>query len=118
MIAPLAGIGPLGPAEWKVGGVTGLGDGVGAGVGTAGVGGAAAAGAPGSFGAALSNAVSSLEASQATASQAAQGLATGQVSDPTQAVTAVENAALEMDYAAQIRTKVDDAVTTLFQTQV
>jgi flagellar hook-basal body complex protein FliE len=49
---------------------------------------------------------------------AAQGLATGQLSDPTQAITAVENASLAMDLASQIRTKLVDATQNIFQTQV
>ena len=72
----------------------------------------------GSFSGALSNALSSLETTQANATQASQGLATGQLSDPTQAVTAVENASLSMDLAAQIRDKLVSAETTIFQTQV
>jgi flagellar hook-basal body complex protein FliE len=70
------------------------------------------------FGGALSNAISSLEQTQANATNAAQGLATGQLSDPTQAVTAVENASLSMDLAAQIRDKLVSAENTIFQTQV
>ena len=47
-----------------------------------------------------------------------EGLATGQLSDPTQAITAVENASLSMDLAAQIRDKLVSAENTIFQTQV
>jgi flagellar hook-basal body complex protein FliE len=65
----------------------------------------------------LSNAINSLEQTQASATTAAQALATGQASDPTQAVTSVENASLEMDLASQIRTKLDDDFTNIFQTQ-
>ena len=72
----------------------------------------------GGFSGALSNAMNSLEATQASATSAAQGLATGQVSDPTQAVTAVENASLSMDLAAQIRDKLVSGVDTIFATQV
>lgn len=71
-----------------------------------------------SFGSALSSAVSSLEQTQNTASTAAQGLATGTVSDPTTAVTAVENASLAMDVASQVQNKLLSAETTLFQLQV
>ena len=49
---------------------------------------------------------------------ASQQLATGQLTDPTQAITSVENASLAMDLASQIRTKLVDAVNTVFQTQV
>ncbi len=71
-----------------------------------------------SFGSALSGAIGSLEQTQNTASTAAQGLATGTISDPTQAVTSVENASLAMDIASQIRDKLVDAESTIFQTQV
>lgn len=66
----------------------------------------------------LSGAINSLEQSQAQATQASQQLATGQLSDPTQAVTAVENASLELDLASELRTKLTDAATNLFQTQI
>lgn len=71
-----------------------------------------------SFGDALTNAIGSLETTQANATQASQQLATGQATDPTKAITAVENASLAMDFASQIRNQIDTAATTLFQTQV
>jgi len=71
-----------------------------------------------SFGGALSGALNSLEATQANATSAAQGLATGTISDPTQAVTAVEDAQLSMDLASQIQSKLIQSEQTLFQTQV
>ena len=74
--------------------------------------------AAGSFGGALTGAINSLEQTQANATTASQQLATGQLTDPTQAITAVENASLAMDLASQIRTKLVDAVNTIFQTQV
>lgn len=80
----------------------------------------AAASAPtggASFGSALTNAISSLDQTQNTASTAAQGLATGTISDPTTAVTAVENASLTMDVASQIQNKLITDETTLFNTQ-
>lgn len=73
--------------------------------------------APG-FSGALSSALNSLETTQANASTASQGLATGTISDPTQAITAVENASLSMDLAAQVRDKLVSAENTIFQTQV
>ena len=110
MIPPISGaIGPLGPGEWSVGSVGSLG----ADAQVA----APPATAGGSFGGALTNAITSLEGTQATATTAAQQLATGQATDPTQAVTAVENASLEMNLASQIRTKLDDDFTNIFQTQ-
>jgi len=112
MIPAIAGaVGPLGPSEWSVGGVGSLGQ-----DGTAGT--AAAGSGDGSFGSALSGAINSLETSQADATTASQQLATGQLSDPTQAITSVENASLAMDLASQIRTKMVDAVNQVFQTQM
>jgi flagellar hook-basal body complex protein FliE len=105
-------IGPLGPSEWSVGSVGSIGQDPNAAVnGTSGSG-------SGSFGGALTSAINSLETTQANATDASQQLATGQLSDPTQAITAVENASLSMDLASQIRTKLVDAVNTVFQTQV
>jgi len=104
MIIPAIGVGPLGSSEWGVGSV-----------------GASPTAAPtgsGSFGSALSSALSSLDATQTSASQSAQELATGNIADPTQAVTAVENASLAMDYAAQIRNQITTDATTIFQTQL
>lgn len=102
MIPAISGaIGPLGPSEWGVGSVT-----------------QAPAAGNGSFGSALTGALNSLESTQANATTAAQQLATGQLTDPTQAITSVENASLAMDLASQIRTKLVSAVDTVFQTQV
>lgn len=117
MIPAISGaIGPLGAGEWSVGGVGGLGTQA-AGT-TAGAASAAPASGSGSFGATLTNAISSLEQSQASASTAAQGLATGTLTDPTQAVTAVENASLEMDFASQLTNKLVSDAQTIFQTQM
>ena len=112
MIPAISGaIGPLGPSEWSVGSVGGVGQDPSAAVnGTS--------GGSGSFGGALTSAINSLETSQANATDASQQLATGQLTDPTQAITAVENASLSMDLASQIRTKLVDAVNTVFPTQV
>ena len=102
MIPAISGaIGPLGPSEWSVGSVN-----------------QTPASGNGSFGGALTGAINSLEATQASATDASQQLATGQLTDPTQAVTSVENASLAMDLASQIRTKLVSAVDTVFQTQV
>lgn len=109
MIPALASaIGPLGSSEWTVPSLTGAG----------GAAPATGAAGPQSFGSTLTNAIGSLEQTQNNASQAAQQLATGQLADPTQAVTAVENASLAMDLASQIRNKLTDATTTIFQTQI
>jgi len=104
-------IGPLGPSEWGVGSVGSLGQDPNAAVN-------GASGGSDSFGSALTGAINSLEQTQATATDAAQQLATGQLTDPTQAITAVENASLTMDLASQIRSKLTSAVDTIFQTQV
>jgi flagellar hook-basal body complex protein FliE len=76
------------------------------------------AGGDGSFGSALTGAINSLEQTQVNATDASQQLATGQLTDPTQAITSVENASLAMDLASQVRTKLVNAVDTVFQTQV
>ena len=138
---PAIGIGPLGPSEWTIGGVGGIGtdpalnvnsaaaptgtngvNGVngsgGTGGGTPGVTDATGGSSSGSFGSALANAIGSLDSTQQSAAVASQQLATGQLKDPTTAITAVENASLAMDFAAQMRNQLDTAATTLFQTQV
>ena len=112
MIPAISGaIGPLGPSEWSVGSVGSVGQ-------NRTTGANATSGAGGSFGDALTGAINSLDQTQVSASNTAQQLATGQISDPTQAITAVENASLQMDLASQIRTKLTDAVQDIFQTQV
>jgi flagellar hook-basal body complex protein FliE len=109
MIPAIAGaIGPLGGGEWSVGSVGSLG-------GAASTGAASSAGG---FSGALTGALNSLETTQANATTASQQLATGQLTDPTQAVTAVENASLSMDLASQIQTKLLTAENTIFQTTV
>jgi flagellar hook-basal body complex protein FliE len=115
MIPAISGaIGPLGTGEWSVGSVGSMRS-----AGSAASTGPGATGASsGSFGGALSSAMNSLEATQANATTASQQLATGQLSDPTQAVTAVENASLAMDLASQIQNKVVTGINTVFQTQV
>ena len=114
MIPAISGaIGPLGAGEWSVGSVGSVSSSASQGV-TA----AATASDAGNFGGALTSAIGSLEQTQATATSSAQALATGQLSDPTAAVTAVENASLSMDLAAQLRDKFVSAESTIFQTQV
>ena len=112
MIIPPIGIGPLGANEWSVGG---LGQSLPSPSATVSN---ASNGSGGSFGDALTNAIGALETTQANATQAAQQLATGQATDPTKAITAVENASLSMDFASQIRNQIDSDATTIFQTQV
>gem|GEM_PF-4442925 len=71
----------------------------------------------GNFGDALTQAIDALQQTQDTASTAATQLATGQTTDPTTAVTDVENAQLAMELASQITEKAVSAVQTIFQTQ-
>ena len=112
MIPAISGaIGPLGSSEWNVGSIGGLGADAASGT-------SAASGSSGSFSGTLTGAINSLDQTQNAASTAAQQLATGQLTDPTQAITAVENASLSMDLASQISTKLVTAVNQLYQTQV
>jgi flagellar hook-basal body complex protein FliE len=78
----------------------------------------AAGGGQGGFGGALTEAISSLEQTQNSGSNAAQALATGNVSDPESAVVTVEDAQLAMEMASQIRSKATEATQSIFNTQV
>ena len=70
------------------------------------------------FGDLLGSSLQALGASQQEAADAAQALATGQATDPTSVVMAVERAQLAMQLASQIRTKAVEAAQDLFHTQV
>ena len=70
------------------------------------------------FGDLLGKSLESLATGQQEAADAAQALATGQASDPTAVVMAVERAQLAMQLASQIRTKAVEAAQTIFSTQV
>jgi flagellar hook-basal body complex protein FliE len=70
------------------------------------------------FGDLLGKSLESLSVSQQEAADAAQALATGQASDPTAVVMAVERAQLAMQLASQIRTKAVEAAQDIFHTQV
>ena len=72
----------------------------------------------GDFGAMISQSLQSLQTTQDQAAQASTDLATGQATDPTAVVMAVERAQLAMQLASQIRNKAVEAAQTLFQTQV
>jgi flagellar hook-basal body complex protein FliE len=72
----------------------------------------------GDFGSMISQSLQSLQTTQDQAAQASTDLATGQASDPTSVVMAVERAQLAMQLASQIRNKAVEAAQTLFQTQV
>ena len=97
--------------EWQVPGIDGQVPG--------GAGAAEKAGAPGeSFGDMLSNQVQGLQGLQNDAASQSQALATGQATDPSQVVMAVERARLGMQLASQIRTKLVEAQQDIFHTQV
>jgi flagellar hook-basal body complex protein FliE len=70
------------------------------------------------FGDLLGKSLQSLADSQTEAASASQALATGQASDPTAVVMAVERAQLAMQLASQIRTKAVEAAQDIFHTQV
>ncbi|MGH2970141.1 MAG: flagellar hook-basal body complex protein FliE [Solirubrobacteraceae bacterium] len=70
------------------------------------------------FGDMLSGSLRSLGDTQAQAAGAAQALATGEATDPTAVVMAVERAQLAMQLASQIRTKAVEAAQDIFHTQV
>ena|SRR5688572_17920331 len=74
--------------------------------------------ATGGFGAVLSSSLQGLAETQSQAAGAAQALATGQATDPTSVVMAVERAQLAMQLASQIRTKAVEAAQDIFHTQV
>lgn len=77
-----------------------------------------AAGTGSGFGDMLGKSLQSLADSQTEAANASQALATGQASDPTAVVMAVERAQLAMQLASQIRTKAVEAAQDIFHTQV
>jgi flagellar hook-basal body complex protein FliE len=90
--------------EWQVGGTS--------------LPGTSEAPAVGGFGSMLSSSIQSLSATQNEAAGAAQALATGEATDPTAVVMAVERAQLAMQLASQIRTKAVEAAQDIFHTQV
>jgi flagellar hook-basal body complex protein FliE len=96
----------------------GIGQGAPAGAPEPALGGAAGTGPGNGFSGALTEAISSLEKTQQSGDSAAQGLASGTVSDPESAVVTVQDAQLAMQLASQIRTKAVEAATSIFQTQV
>ena len=93
-------------AEWQIGGSTLPGSSQ------------APATGGGSFGSMLSSSIQGLADTQNEAAGAAQALATGQATDPTAVVMAVERAQLAMQLASQIRTKAVEAAQDIFHTQV
>jgi len=98
-----AAIGAIGGAEWQIGPLTGPATGA--------TGGA-------SFGGILGDKISELAAVQNEASVQATALATGEASDPTQVVMAVEKAQMEMQLATTLRNKGTEAIQELMRTQI
>jgi flagellar hook-basal body complex protein FliE len=93
--------------EWSVGKVGGPASG------------AAGAVAPASgFGSMLTDAIGDLEQTQANAAAQSQALATGQTQDITSVITAVQEASLSMQLAAQVRNKAVEAYSEIFRTQI
>ena len=70
------------------------------------------------FSAMLGQSLQSLANTQDQAATASQQLASGQASDPTQVVMAVERAQLAMQLAGQLRTKGVEALNDILHTQV
>ena len=74
--------------------------------------------AAGGFGDVLTGQISKLTDLQSQAADASMQLATGQATDPTAVVMAVERAQLAMQLAGQIRTKGVEALNDILHTQV
>jgi flagellar hook-basal body complex protein FliE len=90
-------------AEWQIGGIDKP---------------AAADESSGGFGNILGSQISKLTDLQNQAADASQQLATGQATDPTAVVMAVERAQLAMQLAGQLRTKGVEALNDILHTQV
>lgn len=72
----------------------------------------------GGFGSMLTNAIGDLQKTQEAAAVQSQELATGQTQDISSVVTAVQEAQLSMQLAAQVRNKAVEAYTEIFHTQI
>jgi flagellar hook-basal body complex protein FliE len=70
------------------------------------------------FGGMLAQQIGQLQSLQDQAAGASQALATGQATDPTAVVMAVEKAQLAMQLASTVRTKAVEAVNDVLHTQV
>jgi flagellar hook-basal body complex protein FliE len=103
MIDPSFAINGADGAEWQIGGVDAP---------------EATQGSGSGFGGMLSDSINSLEKTQDDAASASQALASGQATDPTAVVMAVERAQLSMQLAGQIRTKAVEAANEIFHTSV
>lgn len=99
--------------EWSVGGSPSLGD-LERGVDPV----AGADDGSGSFGSMLAEQIGNLERLQVDAAEQSRALATGQATDPTEVVMAVEKARLAMQLASQLRTKGVEALSEVMRTQV
>jgi flagellar hook-basal body complex protein FliE len=97
--------------EWQIGGISPIEPGQNGAVD------GAAAGS-GGFGSVLGSSLQSLAKTQEDAATASRDLATGQATDPTAVVMAVERAQLAMQLASSIRTKAVEAAQDIFHTPV
>jgi len=79
---------------------------------------AATGGAGGGFGDLLAKQLGNLQSLQDDATTKAHALATGQATDPTEVVMAVERARLAMQLASTIRTKGVEAINDVMHTTV
>jgi len=70
------------------------------------------------FGGMLADQIGQLQALQDQAAGASQALATGQATDPTAVVMAVEKAQLAMQMASTVRTKAVEAINDVLHTTV
>ena len=70
------------------------------------------------FASMLADQVGQVQDLQTQAAQSAQALATGQTSDASSVVMDIERARLGMQLAAQVRNKLVEAYSTIWQTQV
>jgi flagellar hook-basal body complex protein FliE len=71
-----------------------------------------------SFGQMLESSINQISQAQTSAAQQTQAVATGQSSDLSSVVMAVQEANLEVSLASQVQTKAVDAYQSIFQTQV
>jgi flagellar hook-basal body complex protein FliE len=97
--------------------ITSLG-GIGSNLGVTKAAGGASGGGGDSFAGLLGNALGKLDASQASATQASQDLATGKATDVSGVVMQVERASLELQLASQVRNKLVDAYNEIMRMQV
>jgi len=112
VIPPISAVSVLGP-EARISPIAGLGP-----AGTSAINPAANGTNGASFADTLTGAINSVQQTQSTADAASQQLATGQITDPTKAITAVENAQLQMELASQVSQKATQDVQTIFSTSL